>query len=154
MQKSLSRWTRVLLLESLLANLQEFPNTVYEPVNAPCHEVAPGAENNTHEIYRKPLNWRLRGLWCRLLRGGLQGKAAMSTGRLSSFLQTPPAASSPRLPWLRSGQRSPAERGTSLETFAVPEPKPLTLSRSSVLAFHCKNQAAVIKLGRLLLAIN
>lgn len=46
----------VSLLESLVVNLQELSNTVYEPISAPCHEVAPGAENNTREIYHKPCN--------------------------------------------------------------------------------------------------
>lgn len=54
--KTLLRWNHVPLLESLLANLQELSNTVYEPVNAPCREMAPGAENNVREIYRKPFN--------------------------------------------------------------------------------------------------
>lgn len=54
--KPLLRWNRVSLLESLLANLPELSNTVYEPVNAPCHEMAPGAENNVCGIYRKAFN--------------------------------------------------------------------------------------------------
>lgn len=144
---------------SLLVNLQELLNTVYEPVNAPCHKMAPGAENNVPEIYCKPFNRRSTGLWCGLLQGGLYGRVVVSAGRLSSFLHTSAAASSPSLPWLHSGQRSwqlacTAEMDTSLEPFAAPEPKSLTFSWSHVLAFHCKNQTVVIELGQLLLTIN
>lgn len=83
----------------------------------------------------------------------------MGAGSLCSFLQASPAASSPRLPWLNLSQRSwqlacPTEVDTALEAFAVLEPKSPALSRSYVLAFHCKKQAVVLKLGQLLLIIN
>lgn len=79
--------------------------------------------------------------------GGKGRETELLPTSITSCLQPKPAVDALRPEEL-------AEMDSSLEAFFAPEPKYLTFSWSYVLAFHCKNQAVVTKLGQLLLTIN